>query len=261
MSNQSSCTQHDEQIHALSLSVAKVGITCWQLHFEFYLCLRVRFHKLSFWVPILAAEGPYFIKSWVPISLKVRSLFLSLEVPKSFRNSGYLQEINLIAAATTIKNSDLQKQEFQQLAKTKEIKNGDPVMHAFWALYSPQRSAACTPCIIPFSPFVFNTICVLRNGDPVVFINIYPPVQWCSLYKSNTDAKMLMWFMYIYALPWGTRWAVLQVINMDRRQSGRGRQYLPSEGRGNFIYCRPFLVARLSLPSHFLQNSNICMKS
>ena len=48
---------------------------------------------------------------------------------------------------------------------------------------------------------------------------------------------------------------------MDHRQSGRGRQYLPSEGRGNFIYCRPFLVARLSLPSHFLQYSNICMKS
>ena len=86
-----------------------------------------------------------------------------------------------------------------------------------------------------------------------------PPVQWCNLYKSNTDAEMLMWFMYIYALPWGTRWAVMQVINMEHRQSGRGRQYLPSEGRGNLIYCRPFLVARLSL--HFLQNSNICMKS
>ena len=26
------------------------------------------------------------------------------------------------------------------------------------------------------------------------------------------------------------------------------------------IYCRPFHVARLSLPSHFLQYSNICMK-
>ena len=52
--------------------------------FRFYLCLRVIFHKLSFWVPILAAEGPYFIKSWAPIG----SLFLSLEVPISFRNSG-----------------------------------------------------------------------------------------------------------------------------------------------------------------------------
>ena len=31
---------------------------------DLYLCLRVRFHKLSFSVPILAAEGPY----WVPIS-------------------------------------------------------------------------------------------------------------------------------------------------------------------------------------------------
>ena len=52
----------------------------------------------------------------------------------------------------------------------------------------------------------------------------------------------------------------MQVINMEHRQSGRGRQYLPSEGRGNLIYCRPFLVARLSLPSHFLQYSKICMK-
>ena len=201
--------------------------------------------------------GPYFITSWVPIG----SLFLSLEVPKSFRNSGYLQEINLTTAATTIMNSDLQKQEFQQLAKTKDIRNGDPVMHAFWALYSPLALCSMYPMHNPLFPICLQYNLLLRNGDPVVFINIYPPVQWCSLYKSNTDAKMLMWFMYIYALPWGTRWAVLQVINMDRRQSGRGRQYLPSEGRGNFIYCRPFLVARLSLPSHFLQNSNICMKS
>ena len=98
----------------------------------------------------------------------------------------------------------------------------------------------------------------VKKNHPV---HIYPPVQWCSLYKSNTDAEMLIWFMYIYALPFETRWPVLQVIDMDHRQSGRGRQYLPSEGRGNLIYCRPFLVARLSLPSHFLQNSNICMKS
>ena len=92
--------------------------------------------------------GPYFITSWVPIG----SLFLSLEVPKSFRNSGYLQEINLITAATTIKNSDLQKQEFQQLAKTKEIRNGDPVMHAFWALYSPLALCSMYPMHNPLSP-------------------------------------------------------------------------------------------------------------
>ena len=60
-----------------------------------------------------------------------KSLYLSLEVPTSFKNSGYWQETNLITTATTIKNSDLQKQEFQQLAKTKEIRNGDPVMHAY----------------------------------------------------------------------------------------------------------------------------------
>ena len=147
------------------------------------------------------------------------------------------------------------------LQRPRRLEMGTQLCMHFGLCIHPWRSAAYTPDIIPFSPFVCNTICVLRNGDPVVFIHIYPPVQWCSLYKSNTDAEMLIWFMYIYALPFETRWPVLQVIDMDHRQSGRGRQYLPSEGRGNFIYCRPFLVARLSLPSHFLQNSNICMKS
>ena len=37
-------------------------------NFDFDLCLCVKFHKSSFGVPILAAEGPYFIKSLVPIS-------------------------------------------------------------------------------------------------------------------------------------------------------------------------------------------------
>ena len=159
---------------------------------------------------------------------------------------------------------------FNNLQRPRRLEMRTQLCMHFGLCIHPWRSAACTPCIIPFPPFVCNTICVLKNGDPVVFIkngdpvvfiNIYPPVQLWSLYKSNTDAEILMWFMYIYALPWGTRWAELQVINMDHRQSGRGRQYLPSEGGGNLIYCRPFLVARLSLPSHFLQNSNICMKS
>ena len=39
-------------------------------NFDFYLCLRIEFRKSSFWVPILAAGGPY----WVPISQKVGSL-------------------------------------------------------------------------------------------------------------------------------------------------------------------------------------------
>ena len=175
MSNQSSCTQHDEQIPALLLSVAKVCITCWQLHFKFYLCLRVRFHKLSFWVPILAAEGPYFIKCWVPISSQVGSLFLSLEVPKSFRNSGYLQEINLITAATTIKNSDLQKQEFQQLAKTKEIRNGDPVMHAFWALYSPLALCSIYPRHNPLFPICLQYNLCAKKWRPSCFHTYLPP--------------------------------------------------------------------------------------
>ena len=40
--------------------------------FHCYLCLRVKFHKLSLWVPILTAEGPYWVpisqNSWIPIS-------------------------------------------------------------------------------------------------------------------------------------------------------------------------------------------------
>ena len=55
-------------------------------NFDFYLCLRVKFHKSSFWVFILAAWGPF----WVPISQKVRSLFQSLGVPISFGHSGYV---------------------------------------------------------------------------------------------------------------------------------------------------------------------------
>ena len=45
------------------------GLHCWQI-LIFFLCLRVKFHKSLFWVPILAAGGPY----WVPISQKVGSL-------------------------------------------------------------------------------------------------------------------------------------------------------------------------------------------
>ena len=39
-------------------------------NFDFYLCLRINFHTLSFWVLILAAGGPY----WVLISQKNGSL-------------------------------------------------------------------------------------------------------------------------------------------------------------------------------------------
>ena len=50
-------------------------------NFVFFLC--VKFHKSLFWVPILAAGGPY----WVPISQKVGSLFQSLGVPISLCDS------------------------------------------------------------------------------------------------------------------------------------------------------------------------------
>ena len=43
-------------------------------NFDFYLCLRVKFHKSLFWVPILAAGGPYFTKKWVPIGSLSQSL-------------------------------------------------------------------------------------------------------------------------------------------------------------------------------------------
>ena len=36
-------------------------------NFDFYVCLRVKFHKSLFWVLILAAGGPY----WVSISQKM----------------------------------------------------------------------------------------------------------------------------------------------------------------------------------------------
>ena len=49
--------------------------------------------------------GPYFIKSWVPIG----SLFLSLEVPKSFRNSALVYVDcgkNSVGKITGTKNRD-----------------------------------------------------------------------------------------------------------------------------------------------------------
>ena len=108
---------------------------------------------------IVCCEGMHHMLTdafWILPLLMRKSLFLSLEVPTSFKNSGYWQETNLITTATTIKNSDLQKQEFQQLAKTKEM--GTQLCMHFGLCIHPWRSAACTPCIIPFSP-----ICLQYN--------------------------------------------------------------------------------------------------
>ena len=44
----------------------------------------------------------------------------------------------------------------------------------------------------------------------------------------------------------------MQVINMEHRQSGRGRQYLPSEGRGNDLLSpiyRDQVISTFSFPS------------
>ena len=48
-------------------------------NFDFYVCLRIKFHKSSFWVLILAAGGPY----WVSISQRNGSLSQCLGVPNS----------------------------------------------------------------------------------------------------------------------------------------------------------------------------------
>ena len=53
---------------------------------------RVKFHKSLFWVPILAAGGPY----WVPISQKAGSLFQSLGVPISLGGSGESISLDLV---------------------------------------------------------------------------------------------------------------------------------------------------------------------
>ena len=56
-------------LHVIIHIVVPGLIHCWQI-LIFFLCLRVKFHKSLFWVPILAAGGPY----WVLISQKVGSL-------------------------------------------------------------------------------------------------------------------------------------------------------------------------------------------
>ena len=58
------------------------GLQCPKILISTY-ASRVKFHKSSFWVLILAAGGPY----WVSISQKNGSLSQSLGVPNSFWNS------------------------------------------------------------------------------------------------------------------------------------------------------------------------------
>ena len=84
----------------------KMHIVQWFLfkllaNFDFYLCLRINFHTLSFWVLILAAGGPYFTKKWVLIG----SLSQSLGVFISFRGSAMrpFPVITLLSSFTTCK--------------------------------------------------------------------------------------------------------------------------------------------------------------
>ena len=83
----------------LSWSVCDYSYICYEVmlhtlallpNFDFYVCLRIKFHKSSFWVLILAAGGPY----WVSISQKNGSLSQSLGVPNCFGNSGKVLEWN-----------------------------------------------------------------------------------------------------------------------------------------------------------------------
>ena len=76
---------------------------------------------------------------------------------------------------TTIKNSDLHEQEFQHLAKTKEIRNGDPVMHAFWALYSPLALCSMYPMHNPLFPICFQYNLRAKKWRPSCFHKYLPP--------------------------------------------------------------------------------------
>ena len=82
MSIQSACTQqwvnlicavlnHNLLLKMVSIFIGTVSVLhCWQF-FVFYSAYALNFINPSFGVPILAAEGPY----WVPTSWKVGSLF------------------------------------------------------------------------------------------------------------------------------------------------------------------------------------------
>ena len=76
---------------------------------------------------------------------------------------------------TTIKNSDLHEQEFQHLAKTKEIRNGDPVLHAFWALYSPLALCSMYPMHYPLSPICLQYNLRAKKWRPSCFHKYLPP--------------------------------------------------------------------------------------
>ena len=89
----------DEQIPALLLSVVNVCITCWQLHFDFDLCLRVKSHKLLFWVPILAAGVKFNFWLYLEWCFPVRSFWIGIGC-----NYGFLVHLNYRALFCAIKS-------------------------------------------------------------------------------------------------------------------------------------------------------------
>ena len=149
---------------------------------------------------------------------------------------------------------------FSNLQRPRRLVMGTQLCMHFGQCIHPWRSVACTPFIIPFSPFVCHSVCsALRKGHPVCSHKHLPP----SHVASTSRIQMLMWFMYIYAFSLdgqdeqyckSSKWTTGRVV-------GQSRICRSKEEETQVIYCCPFLVARLSLPSHFLQYSNICMKS
>ena len=119
------------------------GLHCWQI-LIFFLCLCVKFHKSLFWVPILAAGGPY----WVPISQKVGSplgpylkggSLLNLETVYLYLwiNRGWMGHMFLLKAHQTKDgSSDHSLQSWPNLLKAQQTKSQVP----FWLEVRDQRS-------------------------------------------------------------------------------------------------------------------------
>ena len=95
----------DGQIPALFLSVMNVCITCWQLHFDCDLCLCVKSHKLSFWVPVLAAGVKFNFWLYLKWCFPVRSFWIGIGC-----NYGSLVHLNYRALFCAIKSRRVGRQ-------------------------------------------------------------------------------------------------------------------------------------------------------
>ena len=66
-----------------------IHVCCFTRYTDFFLCLSAKFYKSLFWVPILAAGGPY----WVPITQKVGSLLVLVTVPRPLHRQTILANV------------------------------------------------------------------------------------------------------------------------------------------------------------------------